>query len=115
MARPLAGYIRVSHVGGRSGERFHSPDDQAAEIQAWAKAHGHEVVMLPPELDGKGSDAQRPIFRRAVEGVKAGEYGGVVVAYLSRAGRDLRVMLDLWDEVEGAGRAVYSAREHIDG
>lgn len=111
---PVAGYLRVSHVGARGGDRFHSPANQAAEIEAWARSHGRRIEMLPPELDAKGSDSERPIFRRAVEGVKAGEYSGVVVAYLSRAGRDLRLMLDLWDEVEAAGGAVYSAREDID-
>jgi site-specific DNA recombinase len=112
MSRPLAGYLRVSHVGGRKVLR--SPDEQRAEIEWWAKAHGHRVEMLPPELDAKGSDASRPIFRQAVEGVKAGTYAGIVVSYLSRAGRDLRLMLDLWDEVEAAGGEVHSARENID-
>lgn len=111
----LAGYRRVSFVGGRKGESFRSPIDQAAEIEAWAERNGHRVAMLEAELDRKGSDAERPIFREAVEGVAAGRFTGVVVAYLSRAGRDLRLMLDLWDEVESAGGAVYSARENIDG
>jgi site-specific DNA recombinase len=110
----LAGYLRVSHIGGRTVDRFHSPEEQAAEIEAWAKRHGHAVDLLAPELDAKGSDASRPIFRQAIEGVKSGVYSGVVVAYLSRAGRDLRLMLDLWDEVEGAGGVVYFARENID-
>src|ERR687890_1054247 len=114
MNAPLAGYTRVSHVGGRSGDSFHSPDDQEREIRAWASRAGRRVKMLPPDLDAKGSDANRVILRRAVEGVKAGEYSGVVVAYLSRAGRDLRLLLDLWDEVEKAGGVVYSARENID-
>jgi DNA invertase Pin-like site-specific DNA recombinase len=113
----LAGYLRVSHVGTRQSDRFHSPDEQVAEISAWAKAKGHRVEFLDPELDGKGSDASRPIFRQAIEGVKDGTYGGMVVAYLSRAGRDLRLMLDLWEEVEdpAVGGTVYFARENIDG
>lgn len=110
----LAGYVRVSHVGSRNGDRFHSPDDQANEIVAWARRRGHEVQMLDPELDRKGTDATRPILRQAVGGVLSGMYAGVVVAYLSRAGRDLRLMLDLWDEVEGAGGTIYFARENID-
>jgi DNA invertase Pin-like site-specific DNA recombinase len=107
--------MRVSHVGKRDLERLRSPEEQTAEIEAWAKAQGYRVELLPPELDAKGSDASRPVFRQAVEGVKSGLYSGVVVAYLSRAGRDLRLMLDLWDEVEGVGGVVYSARENIDG
>lgn len=114
MSRPLAGYVRVSFVGRRHGASFHSPDDQAAEINRWAQQRGFNVEMLPPELDGKGSDPTRPIFREAIEGVKAGRYSGIVTAYLSRAGRGLRLMLDMWDEVEAAGGVAYSARENID-
>lgn len=110
----LAGYLRVSHVGKR-GDRLRSPEEQAAEIERWAAAHGHRVEFLPPELDAKGSDAGRQVFRQAIDGVKAGRYSGLVVAYLSRAGRDLRLMLDLWDEVESAGGVVYSARENVEG
>lgn len=113
---PIAAYIRVSHVGKRrAGVDFHSPDDQRDEIEAWAKETGKKIEWLEPELDAKGNDANRPTFRRAVDGVKDGTYSGVVVAYLSRAGRDLRLMLDLWDEVEGAGGVVYFAREKLDG
>lgn len=110
----LAGYLRVSHLGRRKREALRSTIDQTAEIEAWAKAQGRQVEILEAEIDAKGGDASRPVFRQAVEGVKAGTYEGVVVAYLSRAGRDLRLMLDLWDEVEGAGGAVYFARENID-
>lgn len=109
----LVGYLRVSHVGTRKGN-LRSPDEQEGEISTWANAHGHEVDFLPPELDKKGGDPERKIFRRGVESVKSGHYSGLVVAYLSRAGRDLRLMLDLWDEVEGAGGVFYSARENID-
>jgi site-specific DNA recombinase len=114
MAR-LLGYRRVSHVGGR--KELHSPAEQSEEIELWAKPRGHQVDLLEPELDGKGSDPNRPILREAIEAIKAGEYAGIVVAYLSRAGRGLRLMLDLWDEVEAAevGGVVYFARENIDG
>jgi DNA invertase Pin-like site-specific DNA recombinase len=110
----LAVYRRVSQVGDRK-ERLRSPEQQLKEVTDWAKPREHELVVLDPELDRKGNDASRPILREAVEGVKAGEFDGVAVAYLSRSGRDLRLMLDLWDEVEGVGGAVYSARENIDG
>lgn len=109
----LAGYLRVSHVGTR-GKNLRSPEEQTQEIERWAKAHGHRVEFLEPELDKKGSDAGRLIFRQAIDGVKDGRYEGLVVAYLSRAGRDLRLMLNLWDEVEEAGGVFYSARENID-
>src|SRR5688500_6291503 len=99
----LAAYRRVSGTKGRKGPSFRAPTEQREEIERWASARGHTVDMLDPELDRKGDDPDRPILRQAVEGVVDGTYAGVVVAYLSRAGRSLRLMLDLWDEVEGAG------------
>jgi DNA invertase Pin-like site-specific DNA recombinase len=109
----LAGYIRVSKTAGKA--KLRSPAEQRKEIEGWAKAHGHSVDFLPEELDRKGDDAARPILRRAIDGIVAGDYAGIVVAYLSRAGRDLRLMLDMWAEVEGAGGVAYFARENIDG
>lgn len=117
MTAPLAGYIRVSHIGRRDEndrDSFHSIDEQEAEIHRFATARALHVEMLPPDLDAKGSDPSRRIFREAIDGTKEGRYSGIVVAYISRAGRDLRLMLDLWDEIEKAGGAVYCARESID-
>lgn len=110
----LAGYRRVSFVGNRA-ERLKSPKEQREEIEEWARSRKHKVDFLEPELDGKGTNPDRPILREAVEGVKEGRWEGIVVAYLSRAGRELRLMLDLWDEIEGVGGSVFFARENLDG
>lgn len=112
--RPLAGYVRVSFVGKRKGDSFRSPEDQAKEIQGWGGIHGHNVELLPPELDGKGDNPDRPTFRQAIEGIKSGIYSGLVVAYLSRAGRDLELMIQMRKEVKAAGGKFYSARENLD-
>lgn len=111
---PWAGYVRVSHVGGRAGDRFHSPDEQTEAIRAWAKARHEPVDVLAPELDESGGRADRPVLLRAVEGVERGEYRGVVVAYLSRASRSVRHLLELWDRVEAAGGQVVAVAENID-
>jgi DNA invertase Pin-like site-specific DNA recombinase len=114
MAQPWLGYRRVSHVGGRSGERFHSPEDQAQAIRGWASARSEPVEMLAPELDESGGRADRPILLGAVERVERGDARGIVVAYQSRAGRNLRDLLTMWDRVEAAGGSVVSVRENID-
>jgi DNA invertase Pin-like site-specific DNA recombinase len=108
------GYVRVSHVGERSGDSFRSPEDQTTSIQAWAKARGETVVMLPPELDASGGDSTRPILTEAVEAIEAGTYKGLVVAYLSRASRSVKHLLELWDRIETAGGQVVAVSENID-
>ena len=110
-----AGYIRVSSRNGREGERFRSPSQQDEAIRAWGARHGHEIIMLESEIDRKGDDRERPVMRQAVDGVRDGHYAGVAIAYLSRAGRDLRLMLDLFDEVEAAGGRIGSAAENLEG
>jgi len=40
----LIGYVRVSRVAGREGERFISPDVQRERIEKQAAAGGHTLV-----------------------------------------------------------------------
>lgn len=112
-----AGIVRVSVVGGRTGDRFHSDKDQVADIErAVAAIPGAALELLPPELDVSGGLPleQRPSLLAAVEGVEEGRYAGIVVAYLSRLGRNVREQLRAWDRVEAAGGRIIVAREGID-
>lgn len=113
-----AGVIRVSSVGRRDVEsdRFRSIADQRADIERAVMARGDTVHMLPPELDVSGGLplGKRPALLAAVEGVEQGRYGGLAVAYLSRMGRDMRVLLEAWERVEQAGGRVLAVREGID-
>ena len=99
----LAGYVRVSHVGGRGGESFHSPEEQARTIRDYCDRHGHRVEMLDPELDASGGSETRPILNVAVAAVEASKYDGLIVAYGSRLARDVRIMLDVCGRVEAVG------------
>lgn len=112
--KPWAGYVRVSHVGGRGGDSFRSPDDQRREIEAWARRRGEPLIMLDPELDESGGRADRPVLMAAVAGIEAGHYRGLVVAYLSRAGRSVRHMLELWERIERCGGEIHAVAESID-
>lgn len=113
---PYAGIIRVSHVGGRAGETFHSDRDQQAALEGEAKRRGIDVVLLPPELDVSGSLPleKRPSLQAAVKGVERGEYAGIIVAYLSRLGRNVREQLRVWDLVEQAGGSIIVVQEGFD-
>lgn len=111
---PFAGYVRVSFVGARKGDRFHSPDQQESMIRAWAAREGVTVEVLPAELNAKGSDADRPVLARAVEGVERGEYAGIVAAYLSRFARSTKHTLEIYDRVEAAGGRVVAIAENTD-
>jgi DNA invertase Pin-like site-specific DNA recombinase len=113
-----AGVVRVSHMGERKAgsETFHADREQLDPIEAWAKKKGVALDVLDPELGVSGGLPleQRPSLLRAVEGVESGQYAGIVVAYLSRLGRNVAEQLRVWDRVEAAEGEIVTIREGIE-
>lgn len=97
-------------------DTFHADQEQETTLKAWAKGEGVRVKMLPPELNVSGGLPlrQRPSLLTAVEGVEAGIYCGVAVAYVSRLGRNVREQLAVWDRVEQAGGRIVAVAENLD-
>src|SRR5437016_414764 len=86
----LAGYIRVSKVGDRQGEEFHSPEKQRAESVGRAKQLGCEIVRWYTDLDESGKEGHtRPELEAMMAAFDRGEFDGVIVAKLSRFGRSV--------------------------
>lgn len=114
--QPWAGIIRVSHLGGRSGDTFHADREQHTALEREAQHRGIVLEVLPAELDISGGLPleKRPSLLQAVEGVERGEYAGIMVAYLSRLGRNVREQLRVWDRVEAVGGRIIVVQEGID-
>lgn len=112
-----AGIVRVSHMGERvaGADNVHADREQVQAVERYARAHGARVEFLPPELSVSGGKPinQRPSLKAAIEGVEAGVYDGIVVAYLSRLTRS-RSGLEIWERVEAAGGSVHCAAENLD-
>lgn len=112
-----AGIVRVSHMGDRiaGADNVHADREQVQAVERYARAHGATVEFLPPELSVSGGKPinERPSLRAAIEGVEAGRYHGIVVAYLSRLTRS-RSGLEIWERVEAAGGSVHCAAENLD-
>ncbi len=106
----FAGYVRVSRVGDRS-ETLISPKLQEKAIRGWAKAHGHKILMLEPELDASGSDDDRPILGDAIAQIERGEFDGLAVWRLDRFARSLASSVRFLARIEEAGGTVESATE----
>lgn len=102
------GVVRVSRVGGRDGEQFVSPSEQAERIRTACERDGLTLVDTIEELDvsGGASLEKRHGLRRAVEMVEAGEVDVVVVAYLDRLVRSLTVQAEVVGRVEAAGGGI---------
>lgn len=110
----LDGYIRVSQVRGRKGERFISPSVQREQIEAWTSSHNAVLGEVFEELDQSGGRADRPLLIDAIERVEAGESDGLVVAKLDRFGRSLIDGLRALARIEAAGGTFVSVQDGID-
>jgi site-specific DNA recombinase len=110
----LDAYIRVSKVRGRSGESFISPTVQREQIEAWARAHGHELTWHEPEMDVSGGTMSRPIFDQIMQRVQSGQSDGVIVAKLDRFARTLVGALNILEEFERIGAVLVSVADNID-
>jgi len=113
-----AALVRVSQMGGRKvgSDRFHADEEQLAPMRAWAEREGHTLDVLEPELGVSGGLPleQRPSLLQAVEGCERGEYDGIIVAYVSRLGRNVKEQLRVWERVEQAGKRIVVADGSVD-
>jgi site-specific DNA recombinase len=110
----LDGYIRVSSVAGRAGDRFHSPAAQRDAIDAWAKANGVRIARYHEDLDRSGGTMDRPGLNTAIQRVDAGKTGGIVVAKIDRFSRTLIGGLTVIRDLHERGARVVSVAESID-
>jgi DNA invertase Pin-like site-specific DNA recombinase len=104
------GIVRVSHVGGRGGESFLSPEDQEKRIRAECRSRGLRLIEVVREMDVSGSTPleRRSGLRSAVESVEDGRAEAIVVSYFDRLARSLRVALEVRSRVEAAGGDVFT-------
>lgn len=110
----LDGYIRVSQVKGRKGDRFISPSVQREQIEAWTSSHRATLGEVFEELDQSGGRADRPLLIAAIERIERGESDGLVVAKLDRFGRSLIDGLRALARIEAAGGTFVSVQDGID-
>lgn len=107
-SRRAVGVVRVSRVGGREGEAFVSPSEQAQRISDACARDGLELVETFEELDVSGGAAlaQRPGLSKALRLVEAGEADVLVVAYFDRLVRSVARQAEILERVEEAGGSI---------
>ena len=110
----LDGYIRVSQVGGRSGEGFISPSVQRQQIIRYAEAHGLVLGEIYEELDESGGRRDRPLLLRALARIENRESEGLIVARLDRFGRSLIDGLSAIERIRAADGVFVSAQDGLD-
>jgi len=116
-SRPMSicdGYIRVSQVNGREGERFISPTAQREAIENWVRLQGHQIGQVFEELDESGARADRPLLLEAIARQESGEAQVLAVAKLDRFGRSLIDGLAAIERVSDAGGSFVSVADNLD-
>jgi site-specific DNA recombinase len=114
LAMKLDGYVRVSRVGGRSGERFISPEVQRERIAAHVKANGHKLVRWHEDLDLPGTHSARPGLQEALTRVETRKVDGLIVAKLDRFGRSAIDVHRNLERIAAADGVLMTAAEGID-
>jgi site-specific DNA recombinase len=105
---PVGAYIRVSSVGGRSGDSFISPELQREAIERVCQRENLEVVQTVQELDASGGDSSREGWNNLIQEVEVGNIKGIVTWNLSRFSRSVKDALAALERVENAGGKLYS-------
>lgn len=108
------GYIRVSRVGGRKGERFISPSVQRKVIAAWAAANDVRLLEVFEELDRSGRGDNQPLLDAAVRRVEEEISQGIVVARVTRFGRSLLSGIATIERVAKAGGRFVAIENNLD-
>ena len=101
MNRTAVIYARVSSSGDRQ-----STDRQVADLRAFAKREGFEVLEVFAE-NCSGAREDRPELLRCVEYLKRGECSTLLVSEISRLGRSVKGVVNTIDELTRAKVNIY--------
>ena len=101
MNRTAVIYARVSSSSDRQ-----STDRQVADLRAFAKREGFEVLEVYAE-NCSGAREDRPELLRCVEYLKRGECSTLLVSEISRLGRSVKGVVNTIDELTRAKVNIY--------
>lgn len=112
----LDAYVRVSRVGGREGDRYHSPDLQEASILRWIEREPDaELGVVVKEEDVSGGtriDDRR--LGELLARIEAGISEGIVVYETDRFGRDLTETLLAHRRIHEADGRLVGVEDGVD-
>lgn len=113
--QPVDIYVRVSRVGGRDVTADGgSASEQEAQCRAQLTHDGLDVGEVFVDLDESGGKTSRPQFDIAMQRVRDGVSGGIIVKNLRRFGRTTAGVVTGLNEIEKHGAVFISCEERID-
>lgn len=113
MVTRAAIYVRVStEEQARDGYGLAAQEQSA---RAYCQAQGWELVDVYRDAGRSGKSVRgREALRELLDRAKAGQFERVVFWKLDRLGRNLRDLLEICEQLEGADVAIVSVQEAID-
>lgn len=108
----VVAYIRVSTE--QQAVDGSSLDAQRAQLEAYAKAFGYEIVAWEVDAGVSASSLDRPALQAAIACLESGSAEGLLVTKLDRLTRRLRDMANLVDRYFKDRFRLLSVNEHID-
>lgn len=109
--RTAIGYIRVSTEG--QATEGQSLNDQRERIEAYAKAHGYNLVGIEADEGLSGKNTDRPGLQSALRQVCRTK-GVLIVVKLDRLARSTRDAIELVENIDACGADLASITEQID-
>lgn len=112
-AKRAIGIVRVSEVGDRSDETFHSPEAQREAITRLCESKGWQLLDVHPEMNISGGATleNRPGLSRAVTAVLTNHAEVIVALDSSRLWRSTEVRQQVLRLVQGQGGEVWTAKD----
>lgn len=107
-------YVRVSQVGARHGDAFHSPGLQIEAMQRVVQARGMTVVDTVQDIDRSGRTFVREGLQQVMGMARRREVDVVATYDLSRFGRNTGESLRHIAELRELGVSIVSTTEQID-
>jgi site-specific DNA recombinase len=113
VSKPLIPYLRVSRLGGRSGESFISLDEQKRQILRYC---GDEIPLTDwySDPDFSGKNTKRPAFQRGLQAIADGEASGMIVCKLDRFARSVIDALTTAKQIKAWDGRFISTSEGLD-
>jgi site-specific DNA recombinase len=112
----IDGYIRVSDVGGREGDRYASPSLQRKAIEDAAKRIGERLCEVVTEEDVSGAKrAEHRGLGYLIERCERGESSGIIVSNIDRLSRgSLKESAEIYERLDQVGARLIAALEGVD-
>jgi site-specific DNA recombinase len=101
----VAGYLRVSRVGGRKGEGYISPEEQRYGILERAKSLDveiHDDDWFFDE-DRTGGNFNRPKWHELMAGLESGAFSGVICVRVDRFARNVAEGATMIERIDKTG------------